>query len=243
MDKHDKQQSEAKIMVVTGASSGVGQALALHFSQAGYRVCTLARNKDKLDSLVKERPGNIFAYPADIADKDAVASAFEAILSDHPHIDVLINNASVFNSCNFSDEGFANIDRLVDTNLKGTMYSTRLALPSMIARKSGHIINISSVSGIHGIPQQAIYGATKFAVNGFSDIIGYELREHGILVTAICPGGIDTPLWNDKHNPYPGNRDHLITAEEICEQVAFILSQPKSTLYKKLVMFPVSEWH
>ncbi len=228
------------IMVITGASSGLGKIMATEFAKKGNIVCAVARSADKLKELADKYPENIFTYSADVGDVKHVQAVFEQIYKDHKKIDVLINNASVFNSCLFHEEKLENIDTLINANLKGTMYCTHAVLKSMVEQKSGHVINIASVSGTHGLPTQAIYGASKHGVVGFSDVIGQEVKEHGVHVCAICPGGIDTPLWN-ADNPYPGEKNDLIKPEELTELIEFILKQP--TLYKKLIMFPMSEWH
>ncbi len=229
-------------VVLTGASSGLGKVLALELAGAGYRICALARNADKLADLVKKNPGMIAAYAADVTDYASVESATAKILKKHKSVDVLINNAGIFHTAPFHEESVENIDKIIDTNLKGPMFCTRAVAPSMVARKRGRIINISSVSGINGIPGQAIYGASKHGLQGFADVIGYELREHGVLVTNLCPGGIQTPLWG-AHNPYPGESDCLTRCEEIAALVVHILQQPDRTLYKKVVFFPKTEWH
>jgi len=227
-------------MVITGASSGLGKVMALNYAKDGYKVCALARSKEKLDDLASQSPGQIFAYSADVGDVNQIKETFHKIFAEHKRIDVLINNASVFNSCSFYEEELSNIERLIDTNLKGTMFCTHAVLRSMVEQKSGHVINIASVSGTRGIPQQAIYGASKHGVVGFSDVIGQEVKEFGVHVSVICPGGIDTPLWNES-NPYPGVNEDLIDPEELTELIRFVLDKP--TLYKKMIMFPMSEWH
>ncbi len=229
-----------KTLVITGASTGLGKVMALKFAQDGYKVCAIARSMEKLDDLASQVSGQIVAYTADVGDANQVNETFDKIYAEHERIDVLINNASVFNSCNFHEEELSNIARLIDTNLKGTMFCTHAVLKLMVEQKSGHVINIASVSGTHGIPQQAIYGASKHGVVGFSDVIGQEVKEFGVHVCAICPGGIDTPLWNES-NPYPGINEDLIDPEELTELIGFVLDKP--TLYKKLIMFPMSEWH
>jgi len=228
------------IVVITGASSGLGKVMTINFAEQGYTVCAIARTVEKLDELVSKYPGKIFAYPADVGDVNQVKDVFNKIYKDHKKIDILLNNASVYNSCPFYEEDIENIDKIIDTNLKGTMYCTHSVLKSMVAQKQGHIINIASVSGTRGIPTQGCYGASKHGVVGFSDIIGQDVKEFGVHVCAICPGGIDTPLWNE-NNPYPGEKNDLIKPEELMELINFILKQP--TLYKKLIMFPMSEWH
>jgi 3-oxoacyl-[acyl-carrier protein] reductase len=223
-----------KTVVITGASSGLGKTLAAALAEQGHRICALARSAEKLSEL----PDSIKTYSLDVADAAAVQQVFAEI----GPVDVLINNAGIFSSAPFHEESWENIDRIIDTNLKGLMYCTRAALPAMIEKKAGHIINISSVSGINGIRGQAIYGASKHGVQGFADVVAMEAREHGVLVANLCPGGIATPLWNAS-NPYPGEQNDLISCDEIARLVVFLLGQPDTTLYKKVVFFPKSEWH
>ncbi len=227
-----------KQIVITGASSGLGNVLATDLAKQGHVIHALARGAEKLDELKAAHPEQINVYPVDITDAKAVQEVFAKI----GPMDVLINNAGVFSTAPFHEERWENIDRIIDTNLKGLMFCTRAALPAMIEKKAGHIINISSVSGINGIPGQAIYGASKHGVQGFADVVAMEAREHGVLVTNLCPGGIATPLWGAQ-NPYPGEQNDLISCEEISNLIQFLLNQPKSTLYKKVVFFPKSEWH
>jgi len=232
-----------KIMVITGASSGVGSALAVHFSSHGYIVCGIARSSDKLDTLKQWVHNDLFTYRCDLRSLEEVKLTFERIYRDHDHIDVLVNNAGVFELKPFSEQEIETIDRIVDTNLKGAMYCTHLAIPSMIERKDGRIINVASVAGTWGMPGQVIYCASKYGLVGFGDALAHELLEHGVILNTICPGGMDTPLWRSKDNPYPGDMDRLMKPEELVALIAFILNQPKTTLYKKIMLFPTSEWH
>lgn len=227
-----------KKIVITGASSGLGKVLAATLATEDNQVYALARSADKLEALREAHPEHLHPVTVDISDSGAVAAAFAPI----GPIDVLINNAGVYHHGPFQETKVETIDRVIDTNLKGVMYCTLHALPGMIERKSGVIINISSVSGINGLEGQAAYGASKFGLQGFGEVVAREAREHDVLVTTLCPGGIDTPLWDDK-NSYPGKQEDLMSCEEIAELVRFILSRPKSTLYKRVVFFPKSEWH
>ena len=143
----------------------------------------------------------------------------------------------------FVDVGYDLIDKMVDVNIKGMLYCTRAVLPEMISNKSGHIINISSVGGLHGAPTRSLYNASKHAMVGFGDALAQELIPHNVLLVTLCPGGIATPLWNDKNNPYGGESEKLIKPQDIAELIEYVLKQPKNILFKKLVFFPTSEWH
>jgi len=232
--------ADAKTMVVTGASTGVGKAVSLHFAEKGYTVCALARSVDKLDALATEKPGDIFAYPTDVTDGDQVEQTFAEILEDHGTIDVLVNNAGVTTGGRPVD--FAMIDRIIDTNLKGTMYCTFAALPAMREHGRGHIFNVASISGVDISAQggNGLYTASKHGAVAFSEALGKMVRRDGILVTALCPGGIDTPLWNEEH-PYPHERNTMIRPEEVADLIAYILAQPRRTLFKNVIFVPVVE--
>jgi len=241
-----------QVIVVTGASSGLGKALALSFASRGMTVCALARSEDKLKTMAEGQPNRIEPYPTDVSDAKQVKESFRAILRKHPAIDVLINNAGITHPARFGEEDFETIDRVIDTNLKGTMYCTYAVLPGMMARKKGRIINIASMAGVPGARNRATsskvgfgdYGASKYGVVGFGDALAGDLLHHGILLTTLCPGGIDTPLWiRNGKSAYPGDTNKLIKPEEIADLVEFLLKQPASTLYKTLLFFPTVEWH
>lgn len=229
-------------IVITGASSGVGETLTERFASQDHTVYALARSENKLKELEEKHPGHVRAYPVDVSLADQVNAVFDAIIEQQQQIDVLINNAAVFNRCEFEKEDLSTIDRLIDTNLKGTMYATLKVLPAMVERGRGAIVNIASVAGTNAIPAQAVYGASKHGVVGFSEVVAQEVKDKGVLVTAVCPGGIDTPLWNE-NNPYFGDEEKLISTDEIADLVEFVLDRPKTTLYKKIVFFPTNDWH
>ncbi|HEY88579.1 MAG TPA: SDR family oxidoreductase [Thermoflexia bacterium] len=229
-----------RLMVITGASSGVGRATALRFASEGYAVCALARSANKLDELVVEAVGKIYPYPTDVSDSQAVERTFAKILEEHGKIDVLVNNAGVTTGGRPID--FAMIDRIIDTNLKGTLYCTFAALPSMRQNGGGHIVNVASIAGVNISAQgdDGLYIASKHGVVAHSEALGRLVRRDGVLVTALCPGGIDTPLWNDE-NPYPYDEGMMIQPEEVADLIAYILAQPKRTLFKNVIFVPVVE--
>lgn len=234
-----------KVMIVTGASSGVGRALALRFAAEGYTVCAVARGREKLQELEKTTRGGrgaVHPYPCDVRSRDRVQEVFSRMLEEHGGADVLVNNAGVVKMERFHLQDLESIDWMIDTNLKGAMYCTRMVVPSMIERGIGRIINVASVAGTWGMKNQVTYGASKHGLVGFGDALGRELAPLGVQVVTLCPGGIDTPLWRED-NPYPGREKRLIDPEELVDLVSFILRQPEGTLYKKIVFFPVVEWH
>lgn len=231
------------VIVITGASSGVGEACSLHFANLGFTVCAIARRKEKLIELVKEDPGHIEAWPLDVSDSSMVFSVFKDIEKKHGPIDVLVNNASVHRVGDYALEDIDTINEVIDIDLKGTMFCTRAALPGMIRRGDGRVINIASTAAINPAPGRCLYSTAKSAVVGFGNALAREMIPHGILVMTLCPGGIATPLWNEQVNPYKGDYELLMKPEEIAELLDFIIRQPSRTLFKQMVFFPISEWH
>jgi NADP-dependent 3-hydroxy acid dehydrogenase YdfG len=231
------------VFVITGASSGVGRSCALFFAQKGNTVCVLARRTDALQQLEHENPDSIFAYGCDITDKHQVWQTFAAIEKHHKSIDVLINNAGVVNSPDDPWDG-ATVDSIIDTNLKGTMYCTYAALPSMQNQKQGSIFNVAYIAGvdISESGNSGMYAASKYGVVAFGDSLGRAVRKDGILITTLCPGGINTPLWNEE-NPYPFDKDEMIRPEEIADLIDYVLRQPRRTIFKNIIFVPtVEKW-
>ena len=235
--------SELNNLLITGATRGVGEALTLRFAGQGRKVFALARTQEQLDSLVQRGGSGVIPFALDISDRDAVEATITEIESHHGGIDVLINNAGIVQNIEFAEQDIEVMERILDVNLKGALYCTRLAVPHMIARQRGRILNISSVAGVRGIHGQAAYCASKHGMNGFADALAQELIPHNIGVATICPGGIDTPLWDKEKNPYPGDIDKTIRPGEIVDMVEFLLQQPVGTMYKRIVVFPTNEWH
>lgn len=229
-----------KTMVITGASSGVGRAAALRFAEAGYTVCAVARGAEKLRALEMENPNRITGYPCDVREATKVSETVEAILAEWGAVDVLINSAGV--TAAGAQTSPEIIDRVIDTNLKGSMYVTHAVLPSMRANGGGSIFNIASIAGvdIKHDGTDGLYGASKHGLVAFSELIGKKYRRDGILVTALSPGGIDTPLWSDD-NPYPFDPEERIRPEEVVDLIDYILRQPRRTIFKNVIFVPAVE--
>ncbi len=219
-------------IVITGASGGVGRALVNLFLNENWNVYALLRNKDSLQNLNHKK---LTCIEYDARDCKSLDKAFSKI----DNIDVLVNNAAIFQSKGILEYKADEIDEIIDTNLKGSIFSTINALKVM---KKGRIINISSVSGLHGIPNQTIYSSTKHGLMGFSESLAQEIIDRGILITDICPGGINTPLWN-KDNPYNGDTSELILPEDIAKCVEFVCKLPENFVMKTITAFPKCEWH
>ena len=242
MKKYNKQ--EKKVMMITGASRGLGRYLCQFFAKAGLKIAAIARNKDDLEELAKsiisDNPDNIInCYAVDVRDYEGLENAVADINGQWGTIDILVNNAGCVANKSFLEHTKQDIDDTIDVNLKGVIYPTRIVTPIMIKNKNGHIINISSTSGLRGLKEYGIYAASKHGVNGFADSMSKYLIEHNILVTTLCPGGINTTWW-DRMN-WPFEKEMLIEPKEIAELIRLIISSPASTLYKQVTFFPVCE--
>jgi len=229
------------VTIVTGASSGLGALLVRRLAAAGKTVAAIARSADRLAAVAKD-DARIIPVTADVADWDAAAATVERLEREHGPVEALINNAAVYHRRPFIEEKPAEVSRMLRTNVEGVMAWSLAVAPRMVARRGGRIVNIASVAGIHGIPGQAVYCASKHAVVGFGDTLSQELLPHGVAVSTICPGGIETPLW-DGGAGYPGDRSKLMTAEEVAEAVEFLLTRPASSVYRRMILFPGNEWH
>ena len=234
------------IIAITGASSGLGAALTRRFASKGNMVCAIARGKERLDKIRDEHPDSIAIYPADVSDGQQVRDVFAAIEAEQGAIDVLINNAGVPSPKGGLDNYFESVSKTIDINLKGTMYCTYAVLPSMISRKRGRIINVASYAGLRqerrgpndGTVHLGDYTASKHGMVGFGQFMARELAPHGILLSTICPGGIQTP-WQKDHRDF----DQLIRAEDVVNAIAFIVDQPENIVYPLVAMRPVCEFN
>lgn len=187
-----------KVVVVTGAGSGIGRATALAFATEGARIVATDLHQDRLDSLTVELGARaLLVRQVDVADRDAMAALAAAVHERVPAADVVVNNAGVSIGGPFLDTTLDDWDWLLGINLRGVVHGCHFFAPRMVERGAGHIVNIASILGIYAAPNVTAYGASKFAVLGFSQSLRTELAPHGIGVTAICPGMIDTQIVAD----------------------------------------------
>ncbi|HEY9214631.1 MAG TPA: SDR family oxidoreductase [Ancylobacter sp.] len=210
---------------ITGATSGIGRAMAVALSEAGYEVFAVGRSKAALEALRSERPG-ITPIAVDVTDREAI----EAVVSGL-HIDVLINNAGVMPPLgNFADMNLSDIDAALEVNLSAAILLTRLVVPQMRARESGHIVFTGSSAAHAAFPNIAVYSATKAAIAGFSAALRADLSPFGIRVTEIVPGRVETQLYKDildaktRAAMYAGNV--AVQPEDVAKMVVALLGLP-----------------
>lgn len=205
-----------RIAWITGASSGIGRALALRLARDGWTIAVSARSVDELASLATESDGRIVAFPLDVTDKTAVDETVQAIEDQLGSIDLAVFAAGTYFRDYAVDFDSARFRAMVELNLIGTAQCLEKVMPAMIARESGQIAVVASVSGYVGLPGAASYGATKAALNVMCEALYPELRSHGVKLSIVNPGFVDTPLTRKNDFPMP----FLISAEEAADTIA-----------------------
>jgi 3-oxoacyl-[acyl-carrier protein] reductase len=196
-DASEKEQYfKGKVALITGGSRGIGFATASAFGRAGAQVAIFSKNQESLDTAIEDlnEIGDVFGRLVDIRDYEETKDFVGQVIDRYHRIDFLINNAGVAWIGDFVDEDKENIDELIDTNVKGVLYATKIVLPGMIGQRNGVIINISSGAGLAGISTLATYCTTKFGVVGFTQSLAREVDRHGIRVYAVCPGAVATDM-------------------------------------------------
>ncbi len=207
-----------KIVFISGASSGIGEATARHLAQKNYRVILGARRLDRLNTIsneIRQAGGEATAMYLDVANLESIHNAVSDALSEYGKIDILVNNAG-FGRLRWLEEldPKEDIYSQIQVNLVGMIWLTQSVLPGMIAQRSGHIINIASLASFIGMPTYSIYAASKFGVRGFSEALRREVRIWGINVTGLYPGAVDYRIQNQLESKSKNRHDDskIITA-------------------------------
>jgi len=235
---------KGSVAIVTGASTGMGRAIAVAMAAEGAILGLVARSAERLEeaaSLAKAKGGHVVTFPGDVADKEFVKRVVQAMIDGFGRIDILVNNAgtNTFHR-NLADISVADWQRVLDTNLTGAFLFTRYVLPHMRKVGKGQIINISSGAGVQpSAPAGVAYSASKHALHSLTGSINLEERCHGIRACVIAPGETDTP--NLDLRPRPPVREDLakmLRPEDIANAVVYIASQPEHVSVELLVINP-----
>jgi len=217
---------EGKSAFITGAGRGIGRAIAESFAAQGCAIAAAARTRTEVESVatqIRDAGGKAIALACDVTDPDQVQRAVNETHDSFGAIDLLVNNAGVAIFKPFHELSADDWQQTMDVNLNGAFHCTQAVLPGMMHRRSGRIINISSVAGVKPIAKQSAYCASKHALNAMSKVLAMELREHGIAVHAVCPGGVTTRLA-DEAMPERA-KDDWMTPEDIAHACLFLASQ------------------
>lgn len=227
---------EKKIVMVTGATSGIGEACAKKFAQGGYDVIITGRRKEKLDTLKKELENmgaEVLAMQFDVREREAAKKAIEFLKGKWATIDVLINNAGLALGLDKEYEGdFEDWDIMIDTNIKGLLNMTRFVVPAMVKRNEGHVINIGSVAGDAAYANGNVYCATKAAVKTITDGLRIDVAESNVRVTNVKPGLVQTNFSNVRFHGDDVRADNVykgvkpLTGDDIADVAFYAASAP-----------------
>ena len=242
----------SKIALITGATSGIGEACAHLFAQQGYHLILLARRDNLLqklgDYLVSNYSVEVKKIQADVRDKENIDYVLETLPQNWKNIDVLINNAGLSQGLEPIDKGdTADWDRMIDTNIKGLLYVTKIVSNWMISQKSGHIINIGSIAGKEVYANGNVYCATKHAVDALNQAMRIDLLPHGIKVTGIHPGAVETEFSIVRFKGDEGRAKKVydgfepLVAKDIADVIWFAVSRPAHVNINDLVVMPSAQ--
>jgi len=244
------QNIEGKVIIITGASSGLGEAAARHLASLGATIVLGARRVERIQSLAKEltdQGGRALAVATDVTQYPEVQRLADSALQVYERIDVLINNAGLMPQSPLERRKIDDWNRTIDVNIKGVLYGIAAVLPCMQKQKSGHIINVSSVAGHKVRVGGAVYAATKHAVRVISEGLRQEVKPYDIRTTVISPGAIDSELTDSITEPDVAQNikafyaQVAIPADSFARAVAFAISQPPQVDINEILYRPTRQ--
>jgi len=240
---------EGKVVIITGASSGIGEAVAKHLTAQGAKVSLGARRKEKLDQIVQDieqAGGSARAFITDVTKKEDLDALVKNTLDAFGRVDVIFNNAGLMPLSRLENLHYEEWEKMIDTNIKGVLYGIGAVLPVFKEQKSGHFINVSSVAGHRVGPGAAVYSATKFAVRAISEGLRQEVKPYNIRTTIISPGAIKTELPdtitdNKIKEVMQPVLDIAISPESIARAVAYVIEQPEEFDVNEIILRPTAQ--
>lgn len=234
-----------KVVVITGASSGIGRSTARLLAANGWRVALVARSKDRLETLGSELGDEALLLPLDVAEAEAGERIVDATIERFGRIDAIFANAGVYLDGQVADNEVDAIRRTIDVNVFAAMELVRAVLPPMLTQGSGDIIVTSSISGHQAIECEPVYSASKHAVRAFTHALRRQIAGSGVRVAGIAPGVVLTDLWGYEEGD-PRAKDRLegatgILPEDVAEAVRFMLTRPQRVTIRDLVILPSAQ--
>ena len=237
-----------KVVVITGASSGLGEAAARRLAQNGAKLVLGARRLDRLQALANELSlGKGAVVQTDVSRYEEVKRLVDQAVKSHGRIDVMINNAGLMPQSLLERLRIDEWDRMIDVNIKGVLYGIAAALPHMKAQKSGHIITTASVAGHLVFPASSVYSGTKFAVRAICEGLRQEVKDYNIRTTILSPGAVKTELLDQisDETVKTANSDYVneigISADSYARVAAFVISQPEEVDVNEIIFRPTAQ--
>ncbi len=236
-----------KVVIITGASSGIGEATARMLAARGARLMLAARREDRLEKIADSLGDTVAYQVTDVTQEPQVRALAEATLKRFGQIDVLVNNAGIMPLSFLAKGKVDEWNQMIDVNIKGVLYGIAAVLPHMTAQKSGHIINVASVAGHRVGPGSAVYSATKFAVRTLTEGLRQEVKPHRIRTTIISPGAVATELPNSISDPAAAERmnklydEVAIPADSFARAVVFAMEQPEDVDINEILYRPTNQ--
>ena len=240
------EDTTGRVAVITGASSGIGEATARALTAGGYRVALLARRLDRIETLADELGHGAIAIEADVTDRDAILAASRRVHAEFGRVDALVNNAGVMLLGPFSADLSGDYRRMIETNLLGAITTTEVFLDQLIADGGGDLVNLSSVAGRTARPGNAVYAATKWGLNGWSESLRQQLQPD-VRVIVIEPGAVATELTDHiTHSETKAAAEQMyartsIAPQDIAEIIAFAVSRPRGVSLNEILVRPTGQ--
>jgi len=228
-----------QVAVVTGAGRGIGKAVALAFAREGAAVVLASRTGSELDAVAAEARGvggRALVVPTDVTQEPSVARLVDRTLAKFGRLDILITAAGAAAFGPVADSKLEEWEQMMGVNLKGVYLTCRAVLAPMIRQRRGTIINVVSVAARRPIAGCAVYAASKHGVLGFTRVLAEEMRAHGVRVGAICPGAVNTPLWDSI--PNPPDRARMLAPEDVAAAAVLMASLPARASLEDLTILP-----
>ncbi|MFE4106973.1 SDR family oxidoreductase [Almyronema epifaneia] len=233
--------SEKRRVLITGASSGIGKATALAFAAHDFDLALVSRSQAKLLAVAEEvvaKGGSARPYALDLAQVDQIKPQLEAVLADFGPLDVLINNAGMGYTRSLAETPLADWQQVIDLNLTSVFQCVQAVLPSMRDRQTGLIINVASVAAEQAFPDWGAYSVSKAGVVALSRVLAVEERQHGIRVSTLCPGAVNTPIWDTETVAADFNRAAMLTPETVANVILQMTLLPESATIDQLTLMP-----
>ncbi len=235
-----KKRNQLPVVWVTGASKGIGRAIAVAFARIGARVILSGRNRALLHASTKEinnAGGTASMLVVDTTNEKSVVAAYKKIQKQFDAVNVLVNNAGITSFSKFEKTSIKEFDAIINTNLRGYFLCTQAVLPAMLKKSSGYIFNIQSVAATTTFTNSSVYSASKAGALAMSRGLRAEVRKHGIRVIDVLPGAVETGMWSEKNR----ERFHekMMQPEDVADVIVSLFCQPERVTTDEIVLRPV----